>query len=293
MSAPPTLLASLIDYAGLFPPASLPMSEAVRQQAGNLHGPHAAHLGRFVLPCARIDEFASVYAALPPADQAGWRLSVLGGPDPAADFAAILGFNARHPSARIVALETPVATTPEAVARAVAPFPADIEVWIEIPLSGDATPLLQAIKSAGRGVKIRTGGATPELFPAVPDVIHFLAACQATGVAFKATAGLHHALHRHYPVTDRPGSPVVSMFGFLNLFLAATYLHSGGSPPYALALLGDSEPGAFSATPDAILWRGHAFPAAQLAAARREFCRAFGSCSFQEPIRELQRLGWL
>ena len=292
MSATLTLLDTLIDYAGLFPPASLPAAEAVRKHAANLHGPKAPLLGRFVLPVARLAEFEQEYANLPDAARTSWKLSVLASADPVDDFAAIQSFNSRQSGAHIVAWETKAAT-PQDIASAVAPFPSNFEVWVEIPLLGDATPLLRALKSAGRGAKIRTGGATPELFPPVTDDIHFLSACHAAGVAFKATAGLHHALHRHYPLSDQPGSPQVSMFGFLNLFLAAVYLHGGGNAGYALALLGDSDPGAFQATPEAILWRGHPFPSAQIAAARREFCRSFGSCSFAEPIDELQQLGWL
>ncbi len=293
MSATPTLLASLIDYAGLFPPVSVPMGAAVREYGADRHGPQAAFLGRFVLPVGRLPEFATEYQTLPAGTQTGWKLSVLAGPDPAADLAAIVDFNARHPQARIVALETKVAPTPEAVAQAVALFPADLEVWVEIPLAADPVPLLRAIKTAGRGAKIRTGGAITGLFPPVTEVIRFLSACHAAGVAFKATAGLHHALHRHYPLSAEPGSPPVSMFGYLNLFLAAVYLHSGGSAAYALALLGDTDPSAFSANSEAILWRGHPFPVAQLAAARQGFCRSFGSCSFREPIGELRELGWL
>lgn len=292
MSATLTLLDSLIDYAGLFPPVSLPAAEAVRKHAANLHGPDAALLGRFVLPVARLAEFEREYAGLPTATQTGWKLSVLASADPVSDFAAIQSFNFRHSGARIVAWETKAAT-PQDIAHAVAPFPDNFEVWVEIPLLGDAAPLLQAIKSAGRGAKIRTGGATPELFPPVTDVIHFLSACHTAGVAFKATAGLHHALHRHYPLSEQAGSTQVSMFGFLNLFLAAVYLHSGGNAGYALALLGDTDPGAFQATPEAILWRGHPFTIAQISASRREFCRSFGSCSFAEPIDELHGLGWL
>ena len=38
MPAPPALFNALIDYAGLFPPAKLPMPEAVRHHAAYLRG---------------------------------------------------------------------------------------------------------------------------------------------------------------------------------------------------------------------------------------------------------------
>ena len=44
-----TLLAGLIDYAGLYPPASLDMPSAVGNYLTYRRGPHAAALGRFVV----------------------------------------------------------------------------------------------------------------------------------------------------------------------------------------------------------------------------------------------------
>lgn len=50
------LLAHLIDYAGLFPPASLSMEEAVRNYQTYSRGMYAWMLGRFVVPAARAKE---------------------------------------------------------------------------------------------------------------------------------------------------------------------------------------------------------------------------------------------
>ena len=54
------LLRGLIDYAGLFPPASLDMADAVRNYAAYREGEHAWALGRFVVPAARLEEFERV-----------------------------------------------------------------------------------------------------------------------------------------------------------------------------------------------------------------------------------------
>jgi len=50
------LLRALIDYAGLFPPASLALPEAVRNYQTYRSGPHAWMLGRFVIPAALADQ---------------------------------------------------------------------------------------------------------------------------------------------------------------------------------------------------------------------------------------------
>jgi len=50
------LFTGLIDYAGLFPPAALPMADAVRNYDAYRRGEHAWMLGRFVVPAAKIGE---------------------------------------------------------------------------------------------------------------------------------------------------------------------------------------------------------------------------------------------
>ena len=61
-------------------------------------------------------------------------------------------------------------------------------------------------------------------------------ACRAN-VPFKATAGLHHATARRLPLTYDEDSPKGPMFGFLNVFLAAAFVHAGMTDGAALALL--------------------------------------------------------
>jgi hypothetical protein len=50
------LLTCLIDYAGLFPPASLSMDEAVRNYDSYRRGPYAWMLNRFIVPAAQARE---------------------------------------------------------------------------------------------------------------------------------------------------------------------------------------------------------------------------------------------
>jgi hypothetical protein len=59
MTALTSLLDGLVDYAGLFPPAALPMDEAVRNYGAYRDGDSRAMLARFVLPVARLGEFVT------------------------------------------------------------------------------------------------------------------------------------------------------------------------------------------------------------------------------------------
>lgn len=52
------LLADALDYAGLYPPAQLPLATAARAYAADQAGTEAWMLARFVCPVARLDELA-------------------------------------------------------------------------------------------------------------------------------------------------------------------------------------------------------------------------------------------
>ncbi len=147
--------------------------------------------------------------------------------------------------------------------------------------------LLDAIRAHGLRAKIRTGGITPDAFPAIGNVAEFLRACKAKGVAFKATAGLHHPLRCVKPLTYEPNAPIGTMHGFLNVFLAAALLD------HADEVLAETDPHAFAFDDDGASWRGHRVTTEEIVAMRRDFATSFGSCSFEEPIGDLRALGWL
>ena len=54
------LLHGIIDYAGLFPPASLPLDETVLAYSRHRRGPHSWALGRLVVPALRLPELYAV-----------------------------------------------------------------------------------------------------------------------------------------------------------------------------------------------------------------------------------------
>ena len=46
----------LIDYAGLFPPAKLPLDEAIDDYVMHLKGENSWMLGRFIIPLSKLNE---------------------------------------------------------------------------------------------------------------------------------------------------------------------------------------------------------------------------------------------
>src|SRR5690606_18447116 len=154
----------------------------------------------------------------------------------------------------------------------------------------DPAPLIEAIGAAGAHAKIRTGGVTADAFPDAAQVARFLAACVRLGVPFKATAGLHHPIRAAYPLTYAPDAPRGTMFGYLNVFLAAALLHGGGSEADATELLEETRLGAFSFSDHGVSWDGYRFTLDDLAESRR-LALGVGSCSFDEPLDDLVTAG--
>jgi len=289
------LLASAVDYAGLFPPAGLPMAGAVAQYAEYRAGPDVWALGRFVVPAARVAELGRAAEDVAPrAPAEPWRLSALVGADAAEDLRSLGEFNCRHAAPGAVALSADVieakAETVDAVERLLAAVPRWAQAYVEIPLASDPRPLVDAIARHGGRAKMRTGGITPDAFPTARQILRFVRACTDARIPFKATAGLHHPLRAEYRLTYEADSPHGTMFGYLNVFLTAVLLPRGLSEPDALALLEERSPTAFRFSPDAAEWRGHRADRQAIEAARREGIVAFGSCSFTEPVGELRAI---
>jgi hypothetical protein len=279
------LLSGLVDYAGLFPPAALSMPEAVANYATYRTGADAWALGRFVVPVGRLDEFEGVAVGM--FGGAPWRLSVLaqGG-----DIEVIRTFNARHDGRAIIdAVEAKATTIAELSTLTSMSGLGDI--FVEIPIADDPGELVRAIGAHGLFAKVRTGGITGSAFPTARQVARFLAACARHDVTFKATAGLHHPLRGEYALTYAPDAERGTMFGYLNVFLAAAFLRHGMPESDAAALLEERDAAALHFDGDTLRWRDHALTAAALATIRSTFARSFGSCSFREPMDYLTALG--
>jgi len=292
------LLRDLIDYAGLFPPASLAMPTSVANYDAYSRSEWSWILGRFIVPVARLAEFEEAFAGLPtPTPGTGftdWRLSVLLASDPVADVARIREFNARLASSssgrRAVteSVEVKVAS-PEEVSRLSGIVPAELATYFEVPLSSCAESIA-AVARCGRRAKIRMGGETADKFPAPESVIEFIRLCADANVPFKATAGLHHPLRSVHRFTYQPDSPSGIMHGFVNVFLAAAFVRTGMETALAVQLVEERSTEAFHFDLDGVSWRKHRLSRREVEAARQRFAVSFGSCSFTEPVDDLKSI---
>ena len=291
------LLRGVVDYAGLFPPASLDMAAAIEEYAGQRNGMDEWALGRFVLPAARLVEFEQAGAGcMPRQAHRSWALSALLSGEIEEDIARIEQFNERHRDQRdgAVLVDTVELKTHTArdVERAGELLDRRFDTYMEVPVGEDPAELIAAISRTKAKAKIRTGGTTPDAFPTSAQVARFCARCLAHGVSFKATAGLHHPWRNEYRLTYAPDAPRGTMFGFLNVLLAVAALSDGLDERTAATILEERDAAGVQFAGDGVRWCKHVFPMAALVKAR-DAMTAFGSCSFREPVADLRTLALL
>jgi hypothetical protein len=307
------LLAGVIDYAGLFPPARLPLDQAIRCYADYRQSADAWMLGRFVCPAARLPELTPflnersgsgppfVFSALGRGgdDRASFRAGL------SADLAALAFFRA-HLAGVVdsfeVRLPASLAISDPDCLRSVADADdtALEAVYVEVPLDDDWMTMIPMVadrlraanegRSDGRraGFKLRCGGLEAAAFPSVSEVAAVLKIGREARIPLKFTAGLHHPLPRLDPATG------ATMHGFVNVFVAAALEWLHGLDPGALAeILADADPESFAFDADGLRWQSLRVAAPLIEEARRDLAVSFGSCSFDEPRDDLRALGWM
>ena len=290
LSSVKALLSSVVDYAGLFPPAKLDMGEAMANYARYQLTPYSWILGHFVLPAFRMKEFEDLLATLPLAEgkTKSWSLSVILSRNWESEIERVRSLN--HSKLSIAALEFTPLPLPE-IERVLPLLPVGVDSFFEIPLTGDWETYLTLLQGTGASAKIRTGGITAEAFPNSTQLYPFIVTCAATKVPFKSTAGLHHPLPGNYRLTYEPDSPSATMHGFLNVALLAALVYwQKITPEQALEVLQESSIESFQFKADGMAWSNHQLNLSELEQVRQQFFRSFGSCSFEEPINDLKEL---
>jgi len=313
------LLAHAIDYAGLFPPAELPLAVAVRHYAGYLKDPDRPLLGRFICPAARLGDLAQTLERQLAFTRSGeWAVSILatGGSDADGflahirqDRAAAQALRARYPTLAVGdVFEARLPQTPGRVADFLSQVSAaapEASFYYELTLPGDAGAatgeidrFTTALADFNRGCggerrvhfKLRCGGASPQAYPAAEVVAAALAFCRDKGLRLKFTAGLHHPF-RHFNQ-----AAATRMHGFLNVLVAGVLAHARAMPASALVpILEDEDPKHFWFDEEGLgHGNGSSFRAGMAEVEQaRVWLPGFGSCSFDEPRQDLRAAGLL
>lgn len=310
------LLSSIVDYAGLFPPAQLSLAEAVTEYNLAQASPHTWMLDRFVIPVDCLPELGkrlSIFSRKTSSCQC-WSVSVILSKNWAGELKqidqiseqiseffnkqkyerideALFQFTDYIPDyIHIRALEV-APLPPDEIRQVCLHLPADVDVFFEIPFNADLEPYLPVLQQTGTAAKLRTGGVTTNVFPDNRQLGQRILSLAAAQIPFKATAGLHHALRGNYRLTYQPDSTSTTMQGFLNLAVLAAFADRQHiNLTEAIAILEERSIAAFQFTDTEMHWHNHALSIADIEQSRHRFFRSFGSCSFQELINDLYHL---
>jgi hypothetical protein len=281
MSTVPPAFHRLVDDAAIFPPGNAPLAAAVRAHHGHARAPHSDLVGSFVLREGMLADLLELLEqddrSAPGADDEPLTITVVAPASPLAIENALLVAQ-KSPALRLGGLEVAVPSA-ESLHAILSPL-ADVvglgcPVYLELPEIDFSFPrdwllLRDTVAEAGHRLKFRTGGRSQDMFPSSQSLAAAIGAALDRELAFKCTAGLHHALRHRDPQTGFEHQ------GFLNVLRTTQVALAGGSQTDLVAVLEDRDP-------------PHGLDLADLAAARRWF-RSFGSCSIVEPLGDLEGL---
>lgn len=311
-------MAELIDYAGLFPPAELPIEEAFENYARYRQGPDAWMLSRFIIPAPRLPDLTAIAGGRFQRDDP-FRFSILGGGgmDSAGFLSAvqsdIVAVNAfLEESGEGVTADFYEVRLPESVVAngdvmemngmvsgaAAMLVENGMRPFFETPLGpawrdmvGVTVQAISGYNKAGghkAGFKLRCGGLDAAAFPSQYQVAHVIAACRDAAVPLKFTAGLHHPIRRY------DESVRTKMHGFVNVFVAGIIAQSYHLPEHEIAaVIADENHTHFNFDDQSLTWLDRVVSPRKIENIRRENMISFGSCSFDEPREDLQMLDWL
>jgi hypothetical protein len=287
----PPLFAGLCDDAALFPPGDAPVAEAVPAHRNHRNAWYAPLVGPFLVGADRIAEVGAA------AEETGGAelpldvtLVVRSGPS---GLAAALEETAKWPGLHLVGVELGPdgdGSVAEAAARGCAALDRELpgqHIHAAVELRRDpATPgkgglelALDVLAASPYRAKYRTGGLDPQAFPDADELAGFITACASRELAFKCTAGLHHAVRYVDPVTG------FTHHGFLNILLATHFAVQGADVVAVAEVLADHGAEGLAAVAADLTDE-------QVERARRAFT-AYGTCSLLEPLEDLTELGLL
>jgi hypothetical protein len=271
VSALPPLVRDLCDDASVFPPGLAPLPEAVAAHLRYRESWFAGMVGPLVLPVSALGGFLALGQPVP------LCLTFPAGPEllPAALR------EAGGSDLRAVEIAVPAEMAAADLVRRIEKTLDGhrVDVAVEVPRDGRRDAVLGALAGTPYRAKFRTGGVRAELYPGEDELASAVLAAARAGVAFKATAGLHHAVRDTDPETG------FEQHGFLNLILAADAAASGAAQPDLSRLLAER-------SGPRVAGQVRALGPERTAAARRLFT-SFGTCSITDPLRELTGLGLL
>ncbi len=280
--------AGFVDDAAMFPPGNAAPQEAVEAHRRYRAQPIGPLLGPLLCADTRLPEVTAALSGTRHQTPVPLGVVVTGG---AGAIGPALRWASGAPRATLTSVETALRDEDDLAhnARRVVTvlsneLPAEATAFIEVPRIGSRSPsptwesALDVIAESGHCVKYRTGGPDRDAFPDEAELASFITAALDRELAFKCTAGLHHAIR-----STAPGP--IEQHGFLNILLATRASLDGAAPDEVADVLASRESGEIVSGMEQL-------NGAAGTSARRWF-RSFGTCSITEPVEDLVALGLL
>lgn len=319
-------MSEIIDYAGLFPPANLSLDTSIQKYADYRKSEEAWMLSRFIIPAAKLQDLEPYHDELF-AEGRPFDFSVLGnGTDTLTEFDEELNritdfckkFNRHHGdrvttdileiklpkeaalSEDVELLRKVLDKTAEAVdTSSETPRYVFYEGYFVESWKKDIPAILEAIAAhneeinsktnyAYAGFKLRCGGVEASMFPDIEELAFSIKRAREHNVAMKCTAGLHHPV-RHYN-----DSVQTKMHGFLNVFGGALLAYANDLTEEELSeILKEEDTDQFTFTDEEFRWKELSISTDEIRELREIALISFGSCSFDEPREDLQKMNLL
>ncbi|WP_281499327.1 hypothetical protein [Rhodococcus sp. F64268] len=273
------LLTNLCDDAALFPPGNAPIADAVPAHAVHTAADHAPLVGSFVFPAGRLGELAELLAQTPYSGELELSLTVPAG---TAAVAPALAKAATLDSVSVTALEiaVPAEQTVDELFAALGEISStetERDIFVEVPRDDRRPEILARLAQTPYSAKFRTGGIVAEAYPDEAELADAIRTVVASGVPFKATAGLHHAVRNTDPETG------FEQHGFLNILAAVAVALDGGDNAAIAEVLADRDGAALASRLKEL--------SDERATEVRSRFRSYGTCSIADPLTDLLDLG--
>ena len=324
-----SFMEKLIDYAGLFPPAQLPMEKAIQQYAEYRKSPDAGMLSRFICPAARLRELQPYQDSL---FQEGepFRFSVLGRSGKTKeeflaglekDLEAIREFLEYHrgrAAAEVLEVRLPGDALHSPGASAISQLlngfaaalekngPPEIAAYFEADFISFGREWKKVLHAAVKGIaehnrylqrgnkftRYKSAGFKLRCGGVEPQMYPSPEqAAAAISACIDQRVPLKATAGLHHPVRHFNRAAKVKMHGFLNVFGAAVLAEAHNlSAEQIQEIIEDEDASNFIFTRRAFAWKNLRASLDEITRARQNYAISFGSCSFDEPREDLRGL---
>ncbi|MEO8210250.1 MAG: hypothetical protein ABI840_06790 [bacterium] len=311
---------SIIDYAGLFPPAKLSLSEAFENYIQYKNGNYKWMLSKFICPVKMLQDLNNLIESNY-SNEKNINISVLGRGgydindfinnfrndiDMWKDFISKSGDSVTTNSFEIKLPDELMNSHDSKKISKFIDFISDdiqknisqqvfifFEGFVGSEWKKNIRSLINGIgihteNNPGSGYKFRTGGVEPYTFPSPEKVSFAIRECIDREVKIKFTAGLHHPI-RHFDNGIK-----TMMHGFVNVFGAGIIAMRHNITNFGMKeILSDENPENFIFTEETFSWKDWRIGIEDINFARKNLVISFGSCSFDDPIDDLKSLNLL